>query len=199
MIDEYEQAFYQIVVGIEQPAGYSSYGRSPVVFCDDPDDQGEVYKTQHWKFFNQYRDKLEGKIVLDIGCAYGFLTEDLRSWGVDCNGVDISEWAIAQSAGNCSVQDISKYLPGLHDDTFDTIVGLRFLTSLSDDVITNLLPHFQRVARNNIFVVNDLDSYRESDLAEAQQNYNIKSLADWQNLMQGCEVGSISDPKWGGF
>ena len=193
MIEAYEEAYF---TG-NHPAGFSNYTRQPIALADDPDDHGELFRTQHYKFFQQYRAALEGKLVLELGCAYGFLTEDLRGWGVECSGVDGSAHAIAHANEHCQQQDIRTYLPSLADNAFDTIVGVRLLPCLADGEIEALLPHIQRVAAERIFVVDDLESYPSPAIAEALSDYyNIKTLAQWQALMQGCVVESISDAKW---
>lgn len=207
---EYDQSYFETVDGVTHPAGFSFYGRHSLVCLSDPDCQGEVFKTQHYKFYRQYRDYLDNKKVLELGCAKGFFVEDMREYGVDCIGVDGSEWAISQANEHCQRQDVREWLPTLQDEAYDTVIGLRFLPCLTDEEIADLLPHIRRVAANRIFVVDDQGFYESLGLHELtlpgeevtvleklKLYYNVKTLEDWQELMDGCIVESISDDKWG--
>jgi len=54
-----------------------------------------------WKaFFGMVADLIVERIrpetALDVGCAIGFLVEELRARGVDAYGIDVSEYAIGQ-------------------------------------------------------------------------------------------------------
>jgi 2-polyprenyl-3-methyl-5-hydroxy-6-metoxy-1,4-benzoquinol methylase len=54
-----------------------------------------------WKaFFSMVADLIVERIhpetSLDVGCAIGFLVEELRARGVDAHGIDVSEYAIGQ-------------------------------------------------------------------------------------------------------
>ena len=65
-------------------------------------DCGLAYRRdRHWlEFFDAIAAQIVTSIgphtALDAGCAMGFLVEGLRKRGVDCYGVDISEYAIAE-------------------------------------------------------------------------------------------------------
>ncbi|MBX0327335.1 methyltransferase domain-containing protein [Oscillochloris sp. ZM17-4] len=59
-------------------------------------------RDEHWTtFFGRVADEIVAAIgpgsVLDAGCALGLLVEQLRERGVDAEGVDISEYAIANA------------------------------------------------------------------------------------------------------
>src|SRR5258706_3796677 len=41
-------------------------------------------------------DQLAPKTILDVGCAFGILVEELRKLGVDAEGFDISDYALSQ-------------------------------------------------------------------------------------------------------
>ncbi len=59
-------------------------------------------RNDHWlDIFGALADRIIAEIaprsVMDAGCALGMLVEQLRARGVDAEGVDISEYAIAQA------------------------------------------------------------------------------------------------------
>lgn len=80
--------------------------------------------------------------ILDIGCAWGRLSQELAACGHDVTGIDINEQEI-KHACDCSL-DMSfghpptfavadaRNLP-FADDTFDACVVQSFLTTLTDD------------------------------------------------------------------
>src|SRR6476660_8383941 len=63
--------------------------------CGEPYERNETWS----RFFGQVADaivrELRPRTVLDVGCAMGFLVEELRIRGVEAWGIDVSEYAIA--------------------------------------------------------------------------------------------------------
>lgn len=81
-------------------------------------------RDDEWlRFFGVIADRIVAdaapRRVLDAGCAIGLLVEQLRALGVDAEGVDISEYAIAQAAGaaagHCRVASLADELEGRYD------------------------------------------------------------------------------------
>lgn len=196
---KYDQFYYEKMNSVQHPHGYTSYERYFISYSNDPEDQGEWFKTQHFKIFNKYREQLFGKKVLDMGCAKGFFTEDVNEFGAQCIGIDKSEWAISKSNESCQVKDVRTFLPTLPDNAFDTIVGMRLLPCLKDEEIQQLLPHILRVAQNRIFIVDDKDSYETPEgLLIASWGYNIKTIDEWRAMLPGCIIESVSEVKLAG-
>lgn len=84
--EPYDQAYFEAEPFMTQ-AGYTYYPR----FVD-------------LGIFTNWADDIEaqtgpvaGKDVLDIGCAYGYLTAELAARGANAVGIDISPWAIAKA------------------------------------------------------------------------------------------------------
>lgn len=65
--------------------------------CGQPYSRNEVFMA----FFGRVADRIVAEIgprtVLDAGCALGMLVEQLRARGVEAEGIDISEFAIASA------------------------------------------------------------------------------------------------------
>ena len=91
-------------------------------------------RDEQWlSFFGRIADRITADIcpaaagaaagaparVLDAGCAMGLLVEALRTRGVDAEGLDISEYAIAQAIdparGHCRVASLADELPSRYD------------------------------------------------------------------------------------
>ena len=114
-------------------------------------DCGVPYRrNQHWlDHFGAIADKVVERIapqsVLDAGCAMGFLVEALRRRGVECYGIDISEYAISQVHADvrpyCWVGSICEPLPR----KYDLIVCIEILEHMpaaeAPKAIANLCRH----------------------------------------------------------
>jgi hypothetical protein len=107
-------------------------------------------RDEHWlDFFGGIAERIVVEIAprtaLDAGCAMGFLVEALRDRGVDCYGVDVSEYAIAQVR-----EDIRPYCwQGMVTDplpqTYDLVICIEVLEHLAaqeaERAIANLCRH----------------------------------------------------------
>ena len=78
---------------LQHRAGYSKYERW--YRNQGENSLGEFYKDLTRDYINHLVSA--NKKVLEIGCAKGFLVEDLREQGVDAWGIDISPYAIGEA------------------------------------------------------------------------------------------------------
>src|SRR5918999_662007 len=86
---------------------------------------GQPYcRNEHWlRFFGAIADRIVRDIAparaLDAGCALGLLVEALRARGVDAQGIDVSEYAIAHVhdsvKAHCRVGSVAGDLGGRYD------------------------------------------------------------------------------------
>lgn len=79
-----------------------------------------------------------GKTCLDVGCAYGFGIEALRSLGYNCYGTDISEHSLLiarkiDPSAHLVASDVQLGLP-FTDCCFDLVTCFEVLEHLSDPV-----------------------------------------------------------------
>jgi 2-polyprenyl-3-methyl-5-hydroxy-6-metoxy-1,4-benzoquinol methylase len=79
-----------------------------------------------------------GKRALDIGCAYGYAVDILRSLGYDSYGIDVSKYSIEQakkkiSPADFAVCDVQKGLP-FKNRVFDLITCFEVLEHLTDPI-----------------------------------------------------------------
>src|SRR3990172_11155820 len=113
---EYDISFFD---GADSPyqhnAGYQGYQRWQRIEGDES--SGEFFKDYAKSLFDKYQ--LNGKKVLEIGCAKGFLVKDLRDLGTDAYGLDISEYAIGKAEAKVreflSIGDARTALAGYGD------------------------------------------------------------------------------------
>src|SRR5258708_29730874 len=137
-------------------------------------------RDEQWlRFFAAIADRITADIapraVLDAGCAMGLLVEALRTRGVDAEGLDISEYAIAQAvdpaAGHCGVAALADELPS----RYDVIVCI--------EVLEHMPPPDAQAALANICRHTDdvLFSSSPSDLAEAT-HVNVLPPEGWAEL-----------------
>lgn len=127
-------------------------------------------RDEQWlRFFGGIADRITADIaafadatagqafrVLDAGCAMGLLVEALRSRGMDAEGLDISEYAIAQAVdparGHCRVASLADDLPSRYDlvvcievlehmPAADAQAALANICRHTDDVLFSSSPH----------------------------------------------------------
>lgn len=147
---------------------------------------GEFYKDIAQRLDNKYN--LSGKKILEIGCAKGFIVEDLREFGADAYGLDISSYAIGEASPlvqpYLTVGDIRTSLSGYTNNEFDGILSLRTLECLSDLEIPLVITEMNRIANKQIHIIEEEPNPRF---------YNAHPISWWANL--GFKAGTILAPQ----
>jgi len=76
----------------------------------------------------------KGKTALDVGCAYGYGVEVLKSLGYDAYGIDISKYSIRKAkdfySADFLICDVQKGLP-FKDDFFDLLICIGVIEHLA--------------------------------------------------------------------
>jgi hypothetical protein len=121
-------------------------------------------------------------VVLDYGCARGFLVKALRMNGINARGMDISKWAIE----NCdpAVKDYVSNELVTGDMIYDWVNLKDVAEHLDKEELTSLIPLLGKSSRKGLFIVVPLTAYtggaylREQD--EADPTHKIRfTLPDW--------------------
>lgn len=165
--NEYDASYFD---GAEQTlrhnAGYSRYRRW--FRMQGVDSQGEHYKDIAKTLFDKY--ELNGKKVLEIGCAKGFVVKDLRDFGSDAFGIDVSQYAVdeAESGMNSflTVADAKTHLKTYQAKEFDFVFSLRFFECLTDIELDDLIPDINRISKQQYHrfgVSEKVDFYENRD------------------------------------
>ena len=139
--------------------------------------------------------------VADIGCAKGFLLNDLKDLlpGLKFTGLDISEYAYRNSLH--SVRPMlcignARDLPW-PDRSFDLVLAINTLHNLELSECRHALQEIQRVSRGGAFVV--VDAYRDKNERERLLDWILTAktflhVEDWKKLFR--EAGYTGDYHW---
>lgn len=112
---------------------------------------GNYTDRNRWMpFFNSVADNIvelfNPKMVLDAGCAMGYIVEALRDRGVEAYGFDISEYAISHVRDDikpyCFVHSITDKIPETYPQKYDLV--------LTVEVLEHLFPEMGSIAIKNL-------------------------------------------------
>ena len=196
---EYNASYFDgRLQAMKHNAGYDYYARWPRVSGDlvaVENSTGEMWKDYAARI-HEGRG-LSGKKCLEIGCAKGFVVEDLRNLGVDCWGIDVSSYAIngpwsvrhadrptappAAVAPFLSAGDALTELASYKNDEWDLVFSLRFMECISDADLPGLITEMNRISRGQFHVIDEFDRFQVQDPPKAGAGafYNAKTLEDW--------------------
>ncbi len=179
--EEYDKSYFDGAKAVSRHnAGYGSYARW--YRKQGKDSLGEFWKDLANKAKNDY--KLQGKKVLDIGCAKGFVVEDLREMGVNAYGLDVSSYAIGEASNQVKpylyLGDVRTYLANFKNNEFDVVFTMKFLGCLAEEDFPNLISEMNRISRQQFHLI---DEKPNPDF------YTAKSLEWWLSL--DWDKGSI--------
>jgi 2-polyprenyl-3-methyl-5-hydroxy-6-metoxy-1,4-benzoquinol methylase len=131
----------------------------------------------------------EGKRALDVGCAYGYTSDVLASFGYETCGVDVSKWGVRQakrdSHGDFMVCDAQTSLP-FKAGSFDLVTCF--------DVLEHL-PFPERAIRSMLESCNDAlicttpNKTVEKPVRRIMRDFdethiNVKSPSEWEKVIQ---------------
>ena len=95
------------------------------------------------------------KTALVLGCARAFLVQAFRELGVDCQGIDISEWAIANAPSKIrehlvvgDICDLSKF----KTDQFDVVAAFDVFEHITVPDLYTALDEASRVCRDTLIL-----------------------------------------------
>lgn len=184
-------------------------------FESGPTSGKSLYEDYHWipeltiplaKLIKEHIDKrfgpeiLNDKAMLDFGCAKGFLVKAFRLIGVNCYGVDISEYAIRSAP-----EDLDSFVSHIKSDlnhpkdwpSFDWVVAKDVLEHFPYDDIDEVLSKLREKAEN-IFAVIPLgngSNYYIAEYEEDKSHFIRQDLEWWKNRFRenGFDVEATYD------
>ncbi len=177
------------------------------MYYDGPRDYGYGgYKydgrwVQVAKDIIKHFDLKPGDKVLDVGCAKGFLVNDLLDAmpGLDVYGLDISRYALM----NCHPNVVGRIHQGSADDlpfpdgSFDLVISLDTIHNLPRDRAKIALQEVQRLSGGKAFV--RVDSYRTPEQKAIFESWVLTAefydyTEGWIKLFE--EAGYTGDYYW---
>lgn len=121
-------------------------------------------------------DTLHPSIVLDVGCAVGYLVAALRDRGVEAYGIDVSEFAISKVREDirpyCKVCSALKPFPEDFPRTYDLITTIEVAEHLYESDGIRLIENICKHSKNIIF------SSSSDDITE-KTHYNVQQAEYW--------------------
>ena len=166
---------------------------------------GYNYLPRFWQpvvpTFQEHFGLTGNSSLLDVGCGKGFMMHDLAELipGITVNGIDISEYAIANVMEDMQphgqVAD-AKELP-FEDNSFDVVISINTVHNLEEDECGQALQEIERVSRGKSFIT--VDAYRNDEEKELMYTWNLTGktimyVDQWKKFFE--EVRYTGDYYW---
>jgi len=166
---------------------------------------GYNYLPRFWQpvvpTFQEHFGLTGNSSLLDVGCGKGFMMHDLAELipGITVNGIDISEYAIANvmedMQPHVQVAD-AKELP-FEDNSFDVVISINTVHNLEEDECGQALQEIERVSRGKSFIT--VDAYRNDEEKELMYTWNLTGktimyVDQWKKFFE--EVRYTGDYYW---
>ena len=166
---------------------------------------GFSYNPKFWSpvvpTLKKYFSLSSSTSLLDVGCAKGFMLNDIAAAipGIKLKGIDVSEYAISNAIEdmqqNVQVAN-AKNLP-FRDKSFDVVISINTVHNLEKDELAQALQEIERVSKDKSFIT--VDAYNSE--AEKQRMYawnltakTIMSVDEWVSFFN--DVGYTGDYYW---
>jgi 2-polyprenyl-3-methyl-5-hydroxy-6-metoxy-1,4-benzoquinol methylase len=142
-------------------------------------DLTEYYKSlsdfNKRKEFSKFIVNLEGKKILDVGCAAGFQSAWFKTQGLDVTGIDLSEKMVehAKKEGiNAILMDMEEIT--FNENSFDGIWAIASLLHLKKDILPNVISSFSSILKKNGILMIGVKEGTGEEYRTDKQNPNTK-------------------------
>lgn len=164
--EPFDDSYFQDSEDVRKHLGYSDY---PIVekwlresIADDIEEQTGL---------------VSGKRILDVGCAYGYMTDELTLRGASVTGIDISDYCIAKAQLLFPALDFRQLdikSTGLTKNTFDLVVALSVFDCVTNVDFTASLNEMNRIIKpiGKIYLTQ----------TDNHPLYAIRPVEDWQGV-----------------
>jgi SAM-dependent methyltransferase len=166
---------------------------------------GFYYNPRFWQpvipTFQEHFGLTKECSVLDVGCAKGFMLNDMAELipGITVKGIDISQYAIDNAVESIKkhvqVGDVRE-LP-FEDSLFDVVISVTTVHNFEREECIQALREIERVGRGKGFVT--VDAYHNDEEKEAMYAWNLTGktilhVEEWKELFK--EAGYTGDYYW---
>ncbi len=166
---------------------------------------GFSYHPRFWQpvipTFQKHFRLAASSVVLDVGCAKGFMLHDMAELipGINVKGVDISAYSIRNSIADMKPHvhmANSRDLP-FENNSFDAVISINTVHNLDKNECARALLEIERVSRGKSFVT--VDAYRNDKEKELMYAWNLTAKTimhrdEWIRFFH--EVGYTGDYYW---
>jgi SAM-dependent methyltransferase len=166
---------------------------------------GFSYNPKYWELvipdFVKHFGPLDGKSILDVGCAKGFMLYDIKRLipSAEVTGIDISKYAIENSmpeVRSSLVVGNANSLP-FASNAFDLVISINTVHNLELKECKEAIQEISRVSKGAAFLT--VDAFSTEEERERMMAWNltaktILSVDDWKTLFQ--EIGYEGDFFW---
>lgn len=132
-------------------------------------------------------------VIMDFGCARGYLVRALVSLGYDAYGVDVSEWALQNADPQVLGRLSHQWPPAGH---VDWIIAKDVLEHIAIHRITNLLKEMAEVATKGIFAVVPLAKGVGQRYAVEEYEADVTHSLRWPLDLWTREFIDVLGPEW---
>ncbi|MFH1427966.1 MAG: glycosyltransferase [Patescibacteria group bacterium] len=126
------------------------------------------------------------KSFLDAGCALGFVVKELRKYGVNAYGIDISKWAVKKAnVSYISLLDISKQTIF---GEYEIITAYDVLEHIPESMLPFVINNLWQATRKHLIVIPSY--YEEGIKCDPGEPGHIvfHSKIWWENLFEACNI-----------
>jgi len=142
-----------------------------------------------------------GDLILDVGCAKGFLLHDFRAVipGLHVAGLDLSAYAVERAMDDVRpfvLVGSADRLP-FADKSFDLVVSINTVHNLERDRCVLAISEMERVSRRFRYL--QVDSYRSEQERENFERWQLTAVtyfdpAGWRRVFE--QAGYTGDYSW---
>ena len=173
MTEKYNENYFErgLQLGI---SGYTSYSWMP-----------ELTLKMASFLINEF--DLQKRVVLDFGCAKGYLVKALRNFGIEAYGYDTSEYAISkvpsEVAQYCFCESENHIEDILNQKDIDFVISKDVFEHLEEEALIRLLQKIKKSTVNAIYIVVPLSKNNDSKyIIESYENdttHVLRKSAQW--------------------
>lgn len=145
------------------------------------------------KPINEINLWLQKQKILEAGCAMGHVVGDLIYNGVDCEGYDISDYAITNTVplarGKTWCGDHATELPKMRDEQYDIVFANSFQYIKDTEKLIIILRQAYRVCKHSLIFVSVTTEGLYRAITDRNQIWDLQIVQSkkwWENLLKEC-------------